>query len=147
MSGRRSGPGLPDVGTAGSRRERASEWLLLDGRRENVSIALAALFFAFFSTLTVVGPVPLLDVQSLFYVYSGLIAGNITIVTVVVSINQLLLSRELQTPGELREQIDEVIEYRSEVEDATARSRPSNRSASCGSSSSRRVKRPSGSAA
>ncbi|MFC7007356.1 hypothetical protein [Halalkalicoccus salilacus] len=59
-----------------------------------------------------------MDLQALFYVYSGLITGNFTLITVVVSINQLLLSRELQTPGELRTQIENVIEYRRDVEGA-----------------------------
>ena len=64
------------------------------------------------------------DVQAIFYVYSGLIAGNITLVTVVVSINQLMLSRELQTPGEVRSQISIVIDYRSAVEGATGEIAP-----------------------
>ncbi|WP_336363586.1 hypothetical protein [Halalkalicoccus salilacus] len=79
---------------------------------------ITSLFFGFFSSLSILNVVPLLDLQALFYVYSGLITGNFTLITVVVSINQLLLSRELQTPGELRTQIENVIEYRRDVEGA-----------------------------
>jgi hypothetical protein len=50
-------------------------------------------------------------------VLSSLISGNLTLITVVVSINQLLLSREMSSPGELESQIQNVIEYRKDVED------------------------------
>lgn len=105
-------------------RQRALEWLLLDGDRQAVAVVLAGLFATYFLALAATGVVPLLDVQSLFYVFSALVGGNLTLVTVVVSINQLLLSRELQTPGELRSQIDDVIDYRRDVEDATGEVAP-----------------------
>lgn len=103
---------------SGSWRRRISEWLLLTGDRSVVALVITSLFFGFFSSLSILDVVPLLDLQALFYVYSGLITGNFTLITVVVSINQLLLSRELQTPGELRTQIENVIEYRRDVEGA-----------------------------
>ncbi len=103
---------------SGSWRRRISEWLLLSGDRALVALVITSLFFGFFSSLSILNVVPLLDLQALFYVYSGLITGNFTLITVVVSINQLLLSRELQTPGELRTQIENVIEYRRDVEGA-----------------------------
>lgn len=103
---------------SGSWRRRISEWLLLSGDRSLVALVITSLFFGFFSSLSILDVVPLFDLQALFYVYSGLITGNFTLITVVVSINQLLLSRELQTPGELRTQIENVIEYRRDVEGA-----------------------------
>lgn len=99
-------------------RRRISEWLLLTGDRSVVALVITSLFFGLFSSLSILDVVPLFDLQALFYVYSGLITGNFTLITVVVSINQLLLSRELQTPGELRTQIENVIEYRRDVEGA-----------------------------
>lgn len=103
---------------SGSWRRRISEWLLLTGDRSVVALVITSLFFGLFSSLSILDVVPLFDLQALFYVYSGLITGNFTLITVVVSINQLLLSRELQTPGELRTQIENVIEYRRDVEGA-----------------------------
>lgn len=103
---------------SGSWRRRISEWLFLSGDRSLVALVITSLFFGFFSSLSILNVVPLFDLQALFYVYSGLITGNFTLITVVVSINQLLLSRELQTPGELRTQIENVIEYRRDVEGA-----------------------------
>jgi hypothetical protein len=94
------------------------EWLLLDGHRLTVAGLVAAAFLGWFVALDLLGLVPLGDVQATFYVYSGLIGGNLTLVTVVVSINQLLLSRQLESPGELREDIEQVVDYRETVEDA-----------------------------
>ncbi|MFC7202541.1 hypothetical protein ACFQJC_03380 [Haloferax namakaokahaiae] len=51
----------------------------------------------------------------LFYLFSALTGGNFTLVTIIVSINQLVVSRQLSTPGELRQQIEETNEYRESV--------------------------------
>lgn len=124
MSSRRTRPYSSSVRTANTAHERFSEWVLLNGDRSTVAGAITALSFAFFAALVIPGTIPLQDVQSLFLAYSALVTGNVTLVTVVVSINQLLLSRELQTPGELRSQIDDVIEYRRDVEEATGEIAP-----------------------
>lgn len=107
----------PDTGDTW--RRRGMEWVLLDGDRITVAVVFSGLLLGIFGSLFALNAVPLLDVQALFYVFSGLIAGNLTLITVVVSINQLLLSRQIQTPGELRTQIQNVIEYRRDVEEAT----------------------------
>lgn len=107
------------------RRMRAYwNWILLRGDRTVVAAGIAGLFLAFFSGLALSGVVPLANAQPLFYVYSGLVGGNVTLITVVVSINQLLLSQELQTPGELQSQISNVIDYRRDVESAAGKVAP-----------------------
>lgn len=68
-------------------RRRISEWLLLTGDRSVVALVIMSLFFGFFSSRSILNVVPLLDLQALFYVYSGLITGDFTLITVVVSIN------------------------------------------------------------
>lgn len=108
----------PTHGSGRSWRRRATDWVLLTGDRTAVAAVFTSFFFVFFTLVRTLPIVPLLEIQALFYVYSALITGNFTLITVVVSINQLLLSRELQTPGELRTQIENVIEYRRDVEAA-----------------------------
>lgn len=103
---------------------RVTEWALLTGDRIRVALCLIVLCGVFFGLLVTVDLGPLLNTQSLFYAYSGLVAGNLTLITVVVSINQLLLSRVLNTPGEHQQQMKSVIEYRSEIEEATDRIAP-----------------------
>lgn len=104
---------------------RTIQWVLLTGDRDTIAIGITGVFGAFFLGLTVSGIAPLEFTQSLFYAYSGLIAGNLTLITVIVSINQLFLSRELRTPGELRTQIKNIIEYRRDIEHATGQVAPS----------------------
>lgn len=100
------------------------EWIVLHGSRVIVAFGITGLFLLFFSALEWFGAIPLLDSQALFYIYSGIIGGNLTLITVVVSINQLLLSRELRTPGEIQSQIGEMIDYRQEVENPTGEIAP-----------------------
>ena len=95
----------------------------VERRRVTVALGFAGLLLAFLTVFSATGLAPMTDVQSLFYAYSALVGGNITLITVVVSLNQLLLSRELQTPGEVRSQIDNAIDYRSEGSLATTTER------------------------
>lgn len=97
---------------------KSIEWLLLRGNRGRIAVSIAVMFGIFFTGLELLGAVPLADMQALLSIYSALIVGNLTLITVVVSINQLFLSRELQTPGELQTQIENIIEYRDEVKHA-----------------------------
>lgn len=48
----------------------------------------------------------------LTYMASTLIGGNITLITIVVAINQVILSQELESPGSLRDEIEQTAEYR-----------------------------------
>lgn len=100
------------------------EWLLLDGDRFVVAGLTVLAFLASVVALELAGLVPVRHTQPVFYAFGALISGNLTLVTVVVSINQLLLSRELKSPGELESQIDSVIDYRTGVEEAADRVAP-----------------------
>ena len=64
---------------------------------------------------------PLGQASPLFYVFGGLIGGNLTLITVVISINQLVLSRELGAPGKIQQQMKDMNEYRDEIAEATNR--------------------------
>ncbi|WP_249038868.1 hypothetical protein [Haloterrigena salifodinae] len=100
------------------------QWILLDGNRFLLAAVLAAAFALALLSLTISNLAPLADPQSLFDAFSGLISGNFTLITVVVSINQLLLSRELKSPGELESEIEETADYREVVESVTNRPVP-----------------------
>lgn len=100
------------------------EAILLGANRSLVAVGIAVLFAGFFTALTTLPLVPLVDTQALFYAFSALTTGNLTLITVIVSINQLLLSRELKTPDEIRDQIESVLNYRTNIEEATNRIAP-----------------------
>ena len=104
--------------------DRAVDWLLLHGNRIAIGAGVAVLFGAVFGAVIAFGLAPLRDPQPTFYLFGGLVSGNLTLVTVVVSINQLLLSRELSTPGEVDAEIENIVNYREGIEDATGRLAP-----------------------
>ena len=102
-----------------TRRARLKTWFLLDGPRKVVAGITALSLLLFFLAVSVSRFDPLGDLEPLYYVLGGLIGGNLTIITVVVSINQLLLSQEMGTPSELRSEIDGILDYRREIEEFT----------------------------
>lgn len=123
------------------------QWLLLDGNRFVIAIGLTVAFWLTHLLLSVGGIAPLADTQSLFYVFSGLISGNFTLITVVVSITQLVLSQELQSPGELESEITATADYREEIESAGTDLRRRSRRGFSDSSSTVRAVTPNDSAA
>ncbi|WP_435181871.1 hypothetical protein [Halorussus sp. AFM4] len=108
---------LSDAAGPTAKKDRLREWILLDGNRLVVAGGVLGLVLVVVVAVERLGWVPLQRDQPTFYMFSALISGNLTLVTVVVSINQLLLGRELETPGSLESEIQNVIEYREEVED------------------------------
>ncbi|MFC4451503.1 hypothetical protein [Halorussus aquaticus] len=100
-----------------AKKNRVREWALLDGNRLVVAGIVVAGIFAVLAGTERLGLVPLDRSQPVYYVFSALISGNLTLITVVVSINQLLLGREFHSPGELESEIRNVVDYRSEVEE------------------------------
>lgn len=93
------------------------EWFLLDGNRLVIAGGVVVLMLGLLVAAEQLGWIPMADTQPAYYLLSSLIGGNITLITVVVSINQLLLSREMSSPGELESQIQNVIDYREGVEE------------------------------
>jgi hypothetical protein len=120
MSGSRSETTLGEVDEDSVTRERSRpvEWLLLEGSRPLV--AATVLFGVLVVTVTAmaVGLIAVADTGAMTRSYAALVAGNFTLITITVSINQLVLSREFDTPDELYERIEEVIDYRESVEQA-----------------------------
>jgi hypothetical protein len=53
----------------------------------------------------------------LFYPFSSLVGGNFTLITIILSVSQLVISRQLGSPGELREQIQGTNAYREAIEE------------------------------
>ena len=101
-----------------TRVEHWREWVLLDGDRLRIALGLSALLCCTFFAIEIAESPRLQRAQPLFYLFGSLIGGNITLVTVVVSISQLLLGRQINTPGDLRSRIDATIDYRRDVEAA-----------------------------
>ena len=99
--------------------ERLADWLLLGADR----LALAGvLTFGVFVLLLVLGSLDVIaftNDDSVTRMAGGMIAGTFTLVTVVISINQLILSREFVTAGEFRDRLDGVMAFRNDVASLT----------------------------
>lgn len=72
--------------------------------------------FAVIAGVSLSGIAPLENLQPLYCVFSGMTSGNLTLITVVVAINRVLLSRTFATPNELGSQIEGIIDYREGIE-------------------------------
>jgi hypothetical protein len=99
---------------------RLRRWLLLDGNRWTVAGLLAACVFAFLLVAGTVDPSPLGEgmrrADPVDTAFSGLITGIITGVTLVVTIDQLVLSKQLGSLSDHRGRLDDALEFRRDVE-------------------------------
>ncbi|MFW5919205.1 MAG: hypothetical protein ACOCSF_03285 [Halanaeroarchaeum sp.] len=97
-------------------RERAVHWLLLGGNRTAVSAVLAGAFLAFFFLSTQLGVLAIGPGSAAASAFaSGLIAGTVTLVTISLSINQLILSRVFAPPNELFDRLRGTRDLRSRI--------------------------------
>lgn len=100
-------------------RAQFKKWILLSGHRYIVTSGILIL-------MTGVVLIPALtrfiirNTTPLTYMASALITGNITLITVVVAINQVILSQELESPGSLRDEIKQTAEYQQAALDQQA---------------------------
>lgn len=123
-----------DLSTANALRERTDVnpylfWVLLGVDRRVVVGALALAVFAVFVGLGVAKPVSLRAtmqtsdmVETLF---SGLVGAIITGTTLVVSINQLVLSQEIGSLGTQRSRMDVTMDFYQNIDELLGKTAPS----------------------
>lgn len=108
--------------TAASGHELASErvpapveWVLLTGDRWLVVAGLLVALFAVLSGLLYAGVVAVTNADTLTRSFAALVGGNFTLLTIVISINQLIVSQEFGSPSELNERVQSAIAYQQDV--------------------------------
>ncbi|UPV73649.1 hypothetical protein M0R89_14015 [Halorussus limi] len=107
-------------GDSGRNLGGAANWLLVRGDRSVVVAGiLAGVLLAVVAILWTMGYPAVRSASPVYFLLSSLVTGDLTLVTVVLSINQLVLSRELGAPGTLSERIQGAREFRAEVEEST----------------------------
>ncbi|WP_435358817.1 hypothetical protein [Haloarchaeobius sp. DFWS5] len=104
-----------ETATSGRLIDHPVERFFLLGNRLVVASLILVLALSIFFGLAALGDFTSTARQPLMYLFSALTGGNFTLITIIVSINQLVVSRQLGTPGELRQQIEETNEYRRSV--------------------------------
>jgi hypothetical protein len=111
-----------DDETVTGERSQPTEWFLLEGDRRLVAATILLGVFAVAGGAVFSGAVALSDDDVLTRSFAALVAGNFTLITITISINQLILAREFDTPDVLYEHVEEMIRYRetvAETADAT----------------------------
>lgn len=98
-------------------RSQPVEWVLLEGDRWLIAAGILAGVFVLLTGLLAADLVAVTDGDALTRGFAALIGGNLTLITIVISINQLVLSQEFGTPAELQDRIHEMMEYRKEAEE------------------------------
>jgi len=99
-------------------RNRFVEWILIDGDRLHVTFGMSGAVFVLLLAFHYLGVFAFSNPNSITRMASGMIAGSFSLVTVVVSVNQLILSQEFSPAGEFRDRLDGVLDFRRDVEDA-----------------------------
>ena len=97
---------------------RARDWVLVDADRLAVAGGVTVGVFVLFYGLGELGVVSFANDDSITRLAGGMIAGTFSLVTLVVSINQLILSREFSAADQSRTRLEGVIDFRSDVADA-----------------------------
>ncbi|WP_246308223.1 hypothetical protein [Halorarum salinum] len=110
-------PAVDDEGSTA--RTRAVEWVLVGGDRVRLEPGISAAVPVLLLALDAAGLIAFTKANSVTRMASGMIAGTFSLVTLVVSINQLILSREFSTAGEFRDRLSGVAEFRGDVADVT----------------------------
>lgn len=119
MSG--TGDAPSDVLRERAQQSRVKLWLLLEADRWFVTGMLLAVVFG---TLVAVGYLhptaerAIRAADSVDTLFQALLAATITVVTLVLTLNQLVLSQELGAVGDQRERMEGAMQFRADVADA-----------------------------
>ena len=99
---------------------RLREWLFIDGDRLSVTLVFTTAVFALLVGMESIGVIAYVNEDSVTRMAGGMIAGSLSLVTLVVSINQLILSYEFTAVGEFRERLASIMDHRRDIEAQTA---------------------------
>ena len=107
---------------------RVAFWVLLTGSRWVIAGGLALLVFGLFvvgSTVKQAPLRPLMESSNMVTItFSGLVGATITSATLVVSINQLVLSQEIGSLGTIRNRMDVGTDFRQNTDELLGETTP-----------------------
>lgn len=99
--------------------DELEDWLVIEGHRGVVAATVLVAGTLVVTAIQLAEVGPQVSTSAFTNLFSAFLAGNLTLITVVLSINQLVLSRSMRSPRELRDEISAAIDYRDEVQDQT----------------------------
>ncbi|ELY59677.1 hypothetical protein C491_04896 [Natronococcus amylolyticus DSM 10524] len=109
-----------EVGRWTSSWARVRDWFLVEGDRLFLAIGISAAVFLTFLVLQDIGIISVVNDDSITRAAGGMIAGTFSLVTLVVSINQLILSREFTSASESKDKLEGVMSFREDVARVTS---------------------------
>lgn len=92
-------------------------WFLLDGDRYVLVVVLAVVQFGILLALGWSGVLPMASPSANNSLFASANTGLFTLVTITISINQLILSRILGTPEQIRTRMDSVETFRGRLDE------------------------------
>ena len=99
-----------------SRENRLQRWVFLDGHRGTIVVALSVGVAVMFYLLGLADVIGVSATGAVSGAFTAAITGVFTLVTITVSINQLVLSRILGSPETIRDRVRGVHRFRDDVE-------------------------------
>lgn len=97
---------------------RFYEWLVLDGNRLVIAAGISLSMFVALLAGDRLGVISFANDDSITRLAGGMIAGSFSLVTLVVTLNQLVLSREFASADEVSDRLDGIMTFRKELEAA-----------------------------
>ncbi len=108
-----------DIGKEENRTQQLKEWILVEGDRIVLAAGISILTFVLFYVLGLLDVIAFVNDDSITRLAGGLTAGLFSLVTVVVSVNQLILSQEFTGAGKAQERLEGVMDFRHELAETT----------------------------
>lgn len=110
-----SEPDRPDSPAAG----RLSRWFLFAGDRLVVAGAVTAAIFGVVLVFGLAGVITVGKPARLLWLLNGIVNGLLTLVPIAVGVNQIVLSRELDSISDFYARVDDAVGFRRRVEETT----------------------------
>ncbi len=94
------------------------EWVLVEGNRLIIAVGFVVAVLLVLLGASRAEIIGFQDGGAITRISGGMVAGTFSLVTITVAINQLILSQELATAGELRERLNNILDLRTDIESA-----------------------------
>lgn len=91
-------------------------WILLDGNRYTITGLFAVGVFLTCAAIGYAGYIPVTDPDTATTLVAAIVGGTLPFITIVLAINQLVLSQELGWPDDLVDRFEGMTSFRHEVE-------------------------------
>lgn len=94
-------------------------WILLDGNRYAITWLFSVVVFVTCAGIGFAGYIPVTDPGTATTLVAAIVGGTLPFITIVLAINQLVLSQELGWPGDLVDRFEGMTTFRHKVETVT----------------------------